>query len=169
MSPRWERTRRIAQIALLAALAWDLVEGFRAGTDRNAHVHELYGAWAVDRFVVDGVERPPLLTDPERWRVVGANPTKLVIHPMTGARELLSLLVDPVGHVLTVAPDEAEHGEGKEEWRYARPAPDRLTIDAVHRGKHLQVWMHLKPEAPLLARGFHWINEEPTSEARFNR
>jgi hypothetical protein len=58
-----------------------------------------------------------------------------------------------------VTVDEAKHT--REVWHYTRPAPDRLVIDATHRGKQLHVTLRLAPDPPLMTRGFRWINEAP--------
>jgi hypothetical protein len=81
----------------------------------------------------------------------------------------MKLVVDATHHTLEVVPENSQSAEDKEIWSYTRTATDHLEIVAVHRGMHLQLSLHLQPEAPLLARGFHWINEEPTSESVFNR
>ena len=59
-----------------------------------------YGVWAVDTFTVDGIERPPLFTDPARWKLLVFDwgqyypkPSK-VIHFGTGTRRLFALDVD---------------------------------------------------------------------------
>jgi hypothetical protein len=168
-APRWERARRIAKLVVVTGIVYALCARIYNIPNINSHRHELYGAWTVDRFVVDGLERPPLATDPVRWRMVAANPTRLVIHPMTGPRELMKLVVDATHHTLAVVPEDSKNAADNEIWSYTRTAPDHLEIVAVHLGMHLQLSLHLQPEAPLLARGFHWINEEPASESVFNR
>jgi hypothetical protein len=70
-----------------------------------------------------------------------------------------ALEVDPAAHTITVTIDSAK--QIKETWTYTRPAPDRLVIDCVHRGKKLHVRLHREPEGLLMTRGFHWINEVP--------
>ena len=60
---------------------------------------------------------------------------------------------------MTIDPEE----KVEQTWHYARPAPDRLVIDGVHRGASLHVMLHPAPAPLLVTRGFHWINESPFS------
>jgi hypothetical protein len=59
-----------------------------------------YGAWAVDAFSVNGVERPPLFTDSSRWKLlvfdwgVPYPKPSLVIHFAPGTRRLFSVNFD---------------------------------------------------------------------------
>lgn len=169
MARRRERIRAAAKLGLIAAMAVNLYLVFH-GPSRNDHVHELYGNWEVDQFVADGVELPPLTTDPVRWQTLSANARFAVIWLISGVREpaitvnrgVYDWKVDAASHTITLTIDADKKLE--ETWRYSRPAPDRLVIDGVHGGKSLHVALHLVPEPLLLTRGFHWINEVP-----FNR
>lgn len=168
MTPGLERGRLVAKIALilLMMLAVYLKYGQRPAHDD--HVHELYGNWIVDRFVLDGVEHPPLTTDPVRWESWSANARTMQIWLMNGTYEGRSelpdrgwydLKVDPSAHTITVTVDR--NLKTQETWTYSRPAPDRLIIDGVHRGKSLHLALHLEPEGVLMTRGFHWLNDVP--------
>jgi uncharacterized membrane protein YphA (DoxX/SURF4 family) len=163
MSPQVERARQIAKFAMLCAIAYNLCVSLRDQVRQISLIHELYGTWLVDSFVADGVEHPPLITDPDRWRGISANRTRLWLSPMTGGQEGGGLQVDVKDRTITFAPDAAgtENAARTETWNYMLEVPDRLVIDGVHRGRHLHVTLH--PEAPplLVTRGFHWINERP--------
>ena len=74
-------------------------------------------------------------------------------------RGFYGLKVDPAAHTITATLDTAK--KITEVWHYSRPAPDRLILDAVHRGKALHVGLHLEPDGVLETRGFHWVNEIP--------
>jgi uncharacterized membrane protein YphA (DoxX/SURF4 family) len=165
MARRWEHARLIGKLVMLASMAWSVRDSF-SGPSRNAHVHELYGTWIVDAFLADGVERPPLTTDPDRWRAISANPTRLWISPMTGERRGIGLKVDAAARTIRVDIDGKPGDKAKqtETWNYTRPSSDHLVIDGVHGGRYLHVALHLAPESLLLTRGFHWISEVP-----FNR
>ena len=105
-----------------------------------------------------------------RWECWSANPTYMQIWFMDGRfegrtdpeRGYYDMKVNAVAHTVTVTIDEKKHTE--EVWFYRRPAPDRLILDALHRGKQVHLELHLVPDGTLLTRGFHWINEYP-----FNR
>jgi uncharacterized membrane protein YphA (DoxX/SURF4 family) len=159
MSPRAEQVRRIAKLAMLGAITYNLCFSFRDQINQLTHPHELYGTWIVDSFVADGVEHPPLMTDPDRWLAISANSTRLWIAPMTGGHEGGELEVDARNQMLLFKPDRDT--QWLETWSYMLAAPDRLVIDAVHGGKHLHVMLHPELPPPLVTRGFHWINERP--------
>ena len=58
-------------ILKLLVLAMVVAPGIHSRLQRYAaseEVPELYGIWDVERFVVDGTESPPLLTDVGRWK-----------------------------------------------------------------------------------------------------
>jgi len=161
MSPRSERIRKLAKLAMLGAMACNLTVSSYDEASRIAGSHELAGTWSVDSFVADAVEHPPLATDPDRWRTISASPARLWISPMTGGRAALALQVDATSRTIQVEVEDQAGGKTTETWAYARPAPDRLVIDGVHAGKHLHVTLHLETPPLLVTRGFRWINEVP--------
>lgn len=170
-SPRRERVRLVAKLAFLISAALSLYGSFGPRPAHDDHRHELYGNWIVDRFVRDGVEHPALTSDAVRWETWSAAPTYMQVWLMGGViegrtefpdRGTYGIEVDPIAHTMTVTVDY-EH-KTTEVWRYARPAPDRLVIDCVHRGATLHIALHREPDGTLMTRGFHWINEAP-----FNR
>lgn len=164
---RRERLRLIAKLAMIAMIVVDVYLLYGQRRPHDDHVHELYGNWSVDSFVVDGVEHPPLTTDPVRWETWSASPTYMQIWLMNGTfegryepeRGWYGIKVDPAARTITVIVDSKT--DRKEIWRYTRSAPDRLVIDCVHRGVALRVGLHLEPEGVLMTRGFHWFNEVP--------
>jgi uncharacterized membrane protein YphA (DoxX/SURF4 family) len=153
---------RLAALAMTAAIAAGLYDEFRIRPDHSAHVHELYGLWAVDSFIADGVEHPPLATDADRWRLCSFAGRRVAVATMAGRGQGFPIEVDARAQTITLAVDQAR--TQNETWSYTRPGPDRLVIDAVHGGRYLHVTLHLEPEPQLLTRGFHWISEAP-----FNR
>jgi uncharacterized membrane protein YphA (DoxX/SURF4 family) len=170
MSPRWERARQLARIAMLAGFAWSIYQLLESAGGRNDQVHELRGVWAVDSFVADGMEHS-LATDPDRWQKILFNPRGLYIVPMSGERTSFKLGVDAARRTLTLKIPDDTPGSDKPEpkttdevWTYTRPAPDRLVLDGSHRGKPFHATLHLEPASLLMTRGFRWINEAP-----FNR
>lgn len=140
-----------------------------ASGGRGNERHELYGNWVVDTFTADGVEHPPLATDPVRWLNVAASPRHIAIWMVSGERDpqvtakrgAYPWKIDAEHHTVTLTIDADKKLE--ETWQYSRPAPDRLVIDAVHLGKTLHVVLRAVPDPLLVTRGFHWINERPYS------
>jgi hypothetical protein len=163
MSLRRERLRLAVKLVVIGLMATTLYLSFSGRASRNAQVHELYGLWTVDSFSIDGVEQPPLATDKGRWQRVAGNPRALWIVNVADERAAYKLEVDAPKHTLTVKLYDKDYNEvgSAETWTYARPAPDHLVIDGPHLSKQLHVTLHREPEPPLLARGFHWINESP--------
>lgn len=158
MSPRWERASRAAKFVMISYLATTLCVEFSTLTDWNDHGHELYGSWAVDSFMADGVEVPPVIAQPDRWRECALSASLLTTWALDGTSKWFRLDVDATTRTLNVKRRNVE-----ETWKYTRPSPDHLVIAGVHDGKYLNVTLHLKRN-PLFERGFHWINE-----AAFNR
>jgi uncharacterized membrane protein YphA (DoxX/SURF4 family) len=169
-SRRREQLRLAAKLALIAVMAFDLYPVLSRQRRHDDHVHELYGQWIVDDFVADGVDHPPLITDPVRWESWSADTTAMQVWLTSGVegrnefpeRGWYSINVDSMARTITVTLDEKK--QVTETWRYLQPAPNQLVLDAVHRGKSLHVTLHLEPAGVLMSRGFHWMNEVP-----FNR
>jgi uncharacterized membrane protein YphA (DoxX/SURF4 family) len=170
-SLRRERLRLATKLALLALFTFHLGARFTARPAHDDHVHELYGNWIVDGYVADGVDHPPLVTDAARWETWSVDATSMRIWMMDGTfegrqeedRGWYGLKVDPAAHTIDITLGYHKR-KSPETWHYSQPAPDRLIIDGVHRGRALHMTMHREPDGVLLSRGFHWFNEVP-----FNR
>lgn len=156
MTPSWERARRIAKYAMIGSIALQLGTTLFLYRDSIPQRASLHGIWEVERFVADGRELPPLLTDPVRWR-------KLIV---TRGFVVVRLMDDTRAHHRAVIDDSTIRitRDGQTEvWSYTRTC-DRLVLSGRYRGRGLQIAFRLEPEPLLTARGFRWINEEP-----FNR
>jgi uncharacterized membrane protein YphA (DoxX/SURF4 family) len=170
MSGRAERLRVAAKVALIATMVLRLYLTFSDRANDGPPRSELFGNWTVETFVADGVERPPLTTDPVRWEACTIHRSYLAIWLMNGRREgppepsfgHYPFEIDANTHTIKVTVDETT--KTSETWTYARPAPDRVVLDGVHRGQKLHVTLRAMPAPLLVTRGFHWINEVP-----FNR
>lgn len=164
MAPRWERARWVLKIAVLVAIPLDALA--TAEHTRNDHKHELYGSWIVDEVSVDGVIRPPLATDTERWSRVQMNGFGMWTVTMTGERQPSELEVDAAKHTLqrtayvNFVMAKGEH-EVTETWRYEHATPDQLVLDGTRGTQHWHVTLHRAPPSLLLTRGFHWVNPDP--------
>jgi hypothetical protein len=140
------------------------------------------GAWRIATMRVDGVERPPLTTDAQRWRdftIVDTSGMRMAIaSPMTGANRYYGLKIAADGEsadagTLTLHPrtgGAAEPGAKPAEvlgtLRYRRGADGSIELEGTVEGKAVAAQgTPLRPQDFLLVkRGFHWINEYP-----FNR
>ena len=112
---------------------------------------ELHGVWVVERFVLDGVEHPPLLTDDVRWRKLIVSEYGLQIRFTTDRRAFYRMAkVDESARTVRLG---------------ARLLAYQLDGDRlVSSDDTLRVVLVREPEPLLKTRGFHWIQEFP-----FNR
>lgn len=63
----------------------------------------LFGIWAVDESIVNGDVRPPLLTDPTRWRhVIFQRPTSTMLQMMNDQFTQATVKIDTVAHTIAV-------------------------------------------------------------------
>jgi len=139
-------TRALVVIGVLAGIARE------ASVVRTPSPSPLDGAWDVERFVQDGVERAPLTTDGVRWRRF------LFVRWFAQAR----LMTD--GRVSWwVALDERDHTIvlGRDLLAYARPDADHLVLDGTLGAHRVHVTLARAPAWLLPTRGFHWIQEAP--------
>jgi hypothetical protein len=125
----------------------------------------LYGIWEVVEFRFDGMDRPPLTTDPVRWRrVVFDSAGMITIQPMSDSLNRYLLKLDDAKKTLTLS--RRTDPKATSSLAYSRPEPDVLALDGTFEGR--KVVARLRRVDPksflLLGRGFHWINEYP-----FNR
>ena len=124
----------------------------------------LHGIWNVDEFVVDGVPRPPLLTDEIRWRrMIFSRSGSVVILSMDGSRERYGL--DLSTEKKTMAVTNGDDPEWRSDLAYRQPGPKLLTVEGTLNGHKIQARLSRDETKFLLTtRGFRWINEFP-----FNR
>ncbi len=163
---RFRRTALVAQAVLVASYAGYQLEQSYEASKREGNLSTrppFYGVWTVEEFAVDGVARPPLLTDATRWhRVVFEEPEYLSLQGMDGSRSNYGLLLGKRRLTLTKLDDAA--------WRatfaYQETRPGRLALDGTMDGRPTRLTLRREDEStyPLVSRGFHWINERP-----FNR
>jgi hypothetical protein len=128
----------------------------------------LYGIWDVVEMRIDGVERAPLLTDPERWRRIifdtnAAGDFSGVQHvddTFTFYRTKFDLRNQSI--VLTTR----ANAPGPTRVIFQRPAPGRLMFDGDMNGRliHVELAEVDQKRFLLLTTPFHWVQEFP-----FNR
>jgi uncharacterized membrane protein YphA (DoxX/SURF4 family) len=122
----------------------------------------LYGIWNVDQFTTDGQPRPPLLSDPVRWRRIIFDRYNLAaLDRMTDPRAFFSAAFDEKKNTLALT--QRRGGKLNLSFSIARPAPDRLTLDGPIDGHqtHIEFRLDTEHNFPLKTRGFHWISEFP--------
>jgi hypothetical protein len=165
--PWLHRASLVLRTLLIVSLAGYLLYGaYQARKEYGdlAPRSPLYGVWNVDEFEVDGVARPPLLSDEVRWRrMTFEYPGFVAVQPMNESRRrmvyLLKLGKDKM--ILTKRDDS--------KWQlalsYQQPHPGFLTLDGTLDGQKVRARLSREDNSFLLVnRGFHWVNEIP-----FNR
>jgi hypothetical protein len=119
-----------------------------------------YGIWSVEEFTVNGQSRPPLLSDPVRWRrLVFDDFDYLTVESMDGQLQRLRL---EQGNDHTINLTQASGGPWSAKLRAEELSPEIVRLNGLMDGQQLQI--KLRKEQPsflLLTRGFHWISEGP--------
>jgi len=122
----------------------------------------LYGIWDVDTMSIDGLERPPLMTDNDRWRrVIVQNANAVSFQAMDGTLVFYASATDNAAKTLTL-----RRPGTLTRLNFDRPDPTHLSINGEIDGRNIRVALHLFDQSNflLLNRGFNWIQEYP-----FNR
>ncbi|KAB8333659.1 hypothetical protein SD80_012035 [Scytonema tolypothrichoides VB-61278] len=140
----------------LSMLGW--AWSIRAEDTRNLPPLALYGIWEVERFSVDGTERPPLLTDPIRWRRLvidryGMGSVQLMNDELQGYR----MTIDEAEQRITL---DSYRGDRSVVVLYEQPEAGRMEAQVLGQGRPILVSLR-RQQVPLLERGFHWISEAP--------
>jgi len=122
----------------------------------------LRGVWNINVLDVDGVPRPPLVTDTTRWRrFVFDFPTNSSLYLMSDERVRYNTKLDPKNKTMQLT----NRDDPKDVFTlaYVRPDPKTLQLDGTVGGKKIHAVCTLADEKQylLMNRGFHWINERP--------
>lgn len=159
-SARGEHARRAAKLVLLASFAHVLYQEANGILARPHAPPELRGLWLVDTMHVDGVERPPLATDDERWRRVAID-QRAAIRTMTDARTRLRMTFDTAARTIAI---ESMEKAKLATLRYELREPDQLVLEGAWNQRQIRVTLRKAPPPLLETRGFHWVSPAP-----FNR
>jgi hypothetical protein len=163
---RLDRAVVVARTLVLLGLAgFMLYTSYQGRKQYQAMRSPLRGIWNVEEFVLDGQVRPPLTTDPVRWRrMVFDFPQRVSLHPMDAPARGYMVQLDPKKRSLKLT--GRDDPKAKSSLTYERPKPDVLLLSGTFEGKPVRARLRLQDESKFLltSRGFHWINEYP-----FNR
>jgi uncharacterized membrane protein YphA (DoxX/SURF4 family) len=168
---RWRRVERarpvVKHVVLFIALSAMVHQTYKDWLERgdNAPTHAMYGLYEAETFILDGEERPPLLTDSERWHLVavGRRATWIRVRTIGGRSELYRLQKDADERRMTFsspedgAPPLVFAYEFDGEWLHLTGHLDDRPVEVRLRRRDTSDYL-------LVTRGFHWINERP-----FNR
>ena len=122
----------------------------------------LYGIWTVDQLEMDGVVRPPLITDESRWRrLVFGYPGGVSIQLMNDSRQRYRITLDPDKKLLNLT--KRDDAQWKTSLSYSQPGPKQLVVEGMFDGHKIRARLHRQDENDflLINRGFRWINEYP--------
>lgn len=166
------RVRKIAQalaaVLFAAYVGYSLLSAYKMSKTFGelAPKPPFYGVWTVDEMAIDGQVRPPLLTDPDRWRrVIFAYQGMLALQSSEGSTTYCGLELTPATHTLVLK----TFPRSKQKifrLSYQETGPGRLEIEGAFRGRKVRAKLHREEASKFLltSRGFHWINEHPFNE-----
>jgi hypothetical protein len=160
-----------------AAIAQVAFGAYLVGTTVHSHVQQwyefgggvprppLYGIWVIDEMTIDGVTRPPLVTDSARWRrVVISNAANIAFWRMDDTFVAYPAKTDMDKRVITLS--DPTDKAWTAQLTFDRATPNTMIFDGAIDGRTLHMYTHLvtRENFLLVNRGFHWIQEFP-----FNR
>lgn len=141
--------------ASAARQAWHQYGGGRT-------VSALYGIWDVEQQTIDGQPRPPLLTDPGRWRrAIFDFPERATLQRIDDSFARYGATVDVKNKTLFLSDDREKNW--KANFSIDRATPDQMTLDGNMDGHvvHMQLKLENRNHFMLVSRGFHWVQEYP--------
>ncbi len=137
----------------LAVVSWSSLGG--GGSPKSA----LYGIWDVDRLVVDGELRPPILNDYDlRWRrVIFDAPDRVVFQRTDDSFAHYGAALDVGRHTIALTKGNSRTWNASFTFRQAKP--EQLILDGEMDGRAIHLELQVVPldTFRLLSSGFRWI------------
>ncbi|HVE73088.1 MAG TPA: hypothetical protein VNI54_17105 [Thermoanaerobaculia bacterium] len=161
--PRTAWWKIALRTAAVIAVCVTMIQGTLQYREQLTKRSPLRGIWRVDELQVNGVTRPPVITDLTRWRrLIFDFPQGMSIQMMSDKRQRYGITLDSSQFSLKKRDAPAFLAS----FTYKRPDPNTLIVDGTMDGEQIHAVAHREPETEFLltSRGFHWINEFP-----FNR
>jgi len=128
---------------------------FRPPTARPA----MYGIYDVEMFVLNGNERPPLTTDPKRWKrvIINIPPTEMQVQMMDESFRPYSVEYDKAGRSITVSLGRDK--TKKFVLECSSPDQDHVLIQGKLADDALAISLKRIDVSKflLLNQGFHWV------------
>jgi hypothetical protein len=130
----------------------------------------LYGVWIIDKMQINGIERPPLVTDYERWRRVvvqsTGNQVFMAFWRMDDTFFQMPAFIDLNSKTIRISQGQSAQAKDVGKFSLDQPSPDKLNLEGALQGKKVLLETTLFPREKflLVRRGFNWIQELP-----FNR
>ena len=165
---RWqERARLAVKVALIGYLiVYQDADGVLEGRRIDAQHGPLDGTYDVTTFARKGEPVPPLLTDASRWRRLVVYPGEYAqVQMMNETDQYFRYQVDAAGGTVTLT-KKGPQGESPTPvavLRYTRPDPGSLALQGTLGDNAVEIRLSTidRTKFPLVARGFHWIQEYP--------
>jgi hypothetical protein len=140
----------------------------QANIDANKNVTYIQpsvfrGIWSVEDYVIDGVPKPPLLTDTDRWqRAIFDAPKILTAQGMDGSFKRYYLELKPDGKSFNLW--DIENTNWRTTLNFEMPDPDHMTLVGNIGGhpaalKLSRVDLSDPVKFLLLNRGMHWVTD----------
>ena len=156
------RMALFAQVAFGVYVLW--LAGGQALKDthqmRTTAAAEIRGIWTVNEFTEDGILRPPLITDNDRWRtVIFDHPTLLTVISMNGDR--LHYYMQPDGDKKFKLWNLTD--TRRTAFLSLDPQSNRMKLEGQLEGhpitmKMSRVDISNPDKYPLANKGLHWVN-----------
>jgi hypothetical protein len=146
-------------------LASNLHQSMKSWAVSNAPHPPLYGVWDVVDMSIDGVARPPLLTDQDRWRrVIVLSASSVAIQRMDETVIRFRASIDAATTTMTLTQPGSQPPVGT--FALTQPSADRLVLTGTANGRRMEMalQLHALSRYPLVTRGFHWIQEFPVNQ-----
>jgi hypothetical protein len=167
-SPRTLRIALIAQLTFAAWLigtsvygAWGEWGQYGAGAPKSP----LYGIWNIDKLVLDGQERSPLLGDYGRWkRLLFDSPESLRYQRMDETFGGYTAAINPATQTIALTKSDDKNWKGTLHYTHSTPGTMTLDGNLGNQSTHMDVTLMDRNKLMLVSRGFHWVQEYP-----FNR
>jgi hypothetical protein len=154
----------VQALLLVAVVAGEVIGD--VSRDRAAREAEqkasLIGAFDVDSFAIDGLDRAAVVGDAKVWRRVGADAFgRFFVQRCDDSRSWFMLDDDKAKPTIVFTTAE----EPKKSYTFTRTKleGDRVLLWGVIDGVEIRARLHRIDDSKvlLLSRGFHWINETP--------
>ncbi len=151
-------------VYLIVVVVHGSVLGWRGPFGGGAARPPLYGIWEIDKMTIAGVERPPLVTDADRWRrMVIQRPGKVTFWRMDDTGDAQDAKVDVDARTITLTRPGSIFTS---RFAFEQPDAEHLVLDGEFDGRQIRLETHLfdTQRFLLVNRGFHWIQELPFNQ-----
>ncbi|MEA2465642.1 MAG: hypothetical protein QOJ98_3389 [Acidobacteriota bacterium] len=159
-SRKWVLVLRTVIVVAVTAVTLNQANQQRRMMTTDTMPSPLTGLWTVGELVMDGVPRPPLLTDATRWRrIVFSGGGMLTVQTVDGKRTRYRTTSNGVRELKLQKYRVRDAGT----LAYLTPNASTLVLDGTIDGKRVHAALQKEQTTSflLLTRGFHWITDVP--------